>query len=224
MHLIDLEAGYLGSTPIVGGTIPIAAGTAFASWMRGEGRVSVVFFGEAAIEEGIFHEAANFAALKKLPIVFVCENNLYSVYSSLSVRQPEGRPVYKVAEGLGLKSRQGDGNEALEVFRLAEEAVQNAKEGKGPTFLEFMTYRWREHCGPYYDNDLGYRTPREFEEWKSRCPIERVKNRLLKEGALNPQELDRLVQRIEIEIQEAILFAETSPFPDPEVLQEHIYA
>jgi len=115
----------------------------------------VVFFGEAATEEGVFHESINFATLKKLPIVFVCENNLYSVYSPLSVRQPNGREIFWLAKGHGIKSYQGDGNNAIEVYKLAEQAIHKARQGNGPTFLEFKTYRWREHCGPYYDKDLG---------------------------------------------------------------------
>jgi TPP-dependent pyruvate/acetoin dehydrogenase alpha subunit len=161
MHLLDLSVGYLGSTPIVGSTIPIGVGAAFGARMKGEERVTVVFFGEGATEEGVFHEAANFASLKKLPVVFVCENNLYSVYSPMSVRQPDGREVFNLAKGHGIESRQGDGNDVAEVYELAGEAVEKARRGGGPSFLEFKTYRWREHCGPNFDNDIGYRTEAE---------------------------------------------------------------
>lgn len=224
MHLVDLDAGYLGSTPIVGGTIPIAAGTAFGSLMKGESRVTVVFFGEAAIEEGIFHEAANFAVLKKLPIVFVCENNLYSVYSPLSVRQPEGREVFQVAKGLGLESVQGDGNNVLEVYDQAKKALGETRKGKGPRFLEFKTYRWREHCGPYYDNDLGYRTEAEFLEWEKRCPVEGMRRRLLDKNVLRDEEIEEMRRQIEREIEEALHFVEESPFPNSELLLEDLYA
>ncbi|HIO55582.1 MAG TPA: thiamine pyrophosphate-dependent dehydrogenase E1 component subunit alpha, partial [Candidatus Marinimicrobia bacterium] len=161
MHLVDLAVGYLGSAPIVGSTIPIAVGTAFGSTMRGDSRVTVAFFGEGASEEGVFHESLNFALLKKLPIIFVCENNLYSVYSSMEVRQPRVREVYEVARGHGIESRQGDGNDVDEVYEMTKRAVDKARKGGGPTFLEFKTYRWREHCGPLYDNDIGYRTESE---------------------------------------------------------------
>lgn len=222
MHLVDLSVGYLGATPIVGSTIPIAVGAAFGTVMRGEPRVTVVFFGEGATEEGVFHESLNFAALKKLPIVFVCENNLYSVYSPLSVRQPEGREVVELARGHGIESRQGDGNDVVEVYTLSEQAIRKARQGGGPTFLEFKTYRWREHCGPYYDNDLGYRTQSEFQEWQQRCPIKRAEKRLLEYAA--HQSLSDMANEVEAEMQDALVFAKESPFPEQQCLLEHIYA
>lgn len=224
MHLVDLEAGFLGATPIVGSTIPIAVGAAFGSMMRNQSRVTVVFFGEAATEEGVFHESISFAALRKLPVVFVCENNLYSVYSPLSVRQPEGREVFELAKGHGVESHQGDGNDVEAVYRQAGEAIRKARQGGGPTFLEFKTYRWREHCGPRYDNDLGYRTPQEFEAWKNRCPIEKLKRDLLSQGRIAPLEVNEMQAQLEEEISEAVTFAKESPFPAEYLLSEQIYA
>jgi len=224
MHLVDLSVGFLGGTPIVGSTIPIAVGVALGSVMRGEERVTVIFFGEAATEEGVFHESINFAVLKRLPIVFVCENNLYSVCSPLSVRQPEGREIFKLAKGHDVESYQGDGNDVIGVYQLAEQAVRKARRGGGPTFLEFKTYRWREHCGPYYDNDLGYRTESEFQEWKRYCPVEMLKKRLLGDGIVCNQDIDSMVSRLKIEIEEAVVFAKESPFPEEQFLLEHIYA
>lgn len=224
MHLVDLSAGFLGATPIVGSTIPIAVGAAFGSVMRQERRVTIIFFGEGATEEGVFHESINFAALKRLPVVFVCENNLYSVYSPLSVRQPEGRAVYRLARGHGVDSFQGDGNDVVEVYRLAGEAIQKVRQDNGPIFLEFQTYRWREHCGPNYDNHLGYRTEKEFEEWKRRCPIEKMKQQLIRDGVLCNQDLDGMVGQLQAEIDEAVAFAKESPVPAESLLLEHIYA
>ncbi len=224
MHLVDLSAGFLGATPIVGSTIPIAVGAAMGAQMRGEKRMTAVFFGDAATEEGVFHESLNFAALKKLPVIFVCENNLYSVYSPLSVRQPEGREIFRMAEGHGVESHQGDGNDVLEVYRLADGAAHKAKHGGGPTFLEFKTYRWREHCGPNYDNGLGYRSESEFQEWKQHCPIETLTERLLKEGALDDRDIEDMAKDIEVEIADAVAFAKESPFPEGKELMEDIYA
>ncbi len=224
MHLTDISAGFLGATPIVGGTIPIAVGVAFGSVMRGEQRVAVVFFGDAASEEGVFHESINFAALKKLPVVFVCENNLYSVQSPLSVRQPEGREIFWLARGHGVDSFQGDGNDVVEVYKLAEQAIHKARQGGGPTFLEFKTYRWREHCGPYYDYDLGYRTESEVEEWKQRCPIKKLEEQLLRDGVLCNQDIEDMVTNLEFEIEEAVAFAKESSFPSPDLLFQDIYA
>lgn len=223
MHLVDLSAGFIGATPIVGSTIPIAVGTAFGTVMRGEKRVSVVFLGDAATEEGVFHESLNFAALKKLPVVFVCENNLYSVYSPLSVRQPENREIYRLAKAHGVISYQGDGNDVVEVYKLAKRAIKQAGEGKGPAFLEFKTYRWREHCGPNYDNDLGYRTKSEFQEWRQCCPVERLQAQLIKDGILSQHDIDQMTNSIGMEMQEAIAFAKESPFPDESGIMEGIY-
>jgi pyruvate dehydrogenase E1 component alpha subunit len=224
MHLVDLSVGFLGATPVVGSTIPIAVGAALGSYMCGKQRVTVAFFGDAAVEEGVFHESINFAALKTLPVVFVCENNLYSVYSRISVRQPEGREIFRLAEGHGVQSYQGDGNDVIEVYKLAEEAIRKARQGGGPTFLEFKTYRWREHCGPYYDDHLGYRPEGEFLEWKERCPIKRLEERLLRDGVLCNQDIDKMVSELEVEIEDAVVFAKESPFPEEQLLLEHIYA
>lgn len=223
MHLIDPVAGFLGATPIVGSTIPIAVGAALGSVMRGEKRVTVIFFGDAATEEGVFHESINFAVLKNLPVIFVCENNLYSVYSPLAVRQPEGREIFILAKEYGLESYQGDGNDVSEVYAMAEKAVRRARQGNGPTFLEFKTYRWREHCGPYYDNDLGYRTESEFREWQKRCPVEQLKKHLLSESILIEQDIENMVSKIDNEIQDAVSFAKESPFPEELLLLENIY-
>ncbi|MEG4571640.1 thiamine pyrophosphate-dependent dehydrogenase E1 component subunit alpha [Microcoleus sp. N3A4] len=224
MHLIDLEAGFMGSAPIVGGTIPVAVGAALGAVMQGLKKVVVVFFGEATTEEGVFHESVNFAALKNLPVVFVCENNLYSVYTGMSERQPLGREVYALAKSHNIPSFQGDGNDVAEVYQMTTEAVQRARSGGGPTFLEFKTYRWREHCGPNYDNDLGYRTEAEFQEWKVRCPIQRTQAQLLEQGILTAEDLEEMIRVISSEVEEAVSFAKSSPFPDPQILFQHIYA
>ncbi len=224
MHLVDTSAGFMGATPIVGSTIPIAVGTALASQMRHQQRVSVCFFGEGATETGVFHESINFASLKSLPVVFVCENNLYSVYSSLDVRQPKGREVFSLAKAHGVESFQADGNDVLEVFEVTKKAVSKARRGKGPTFLEFKTYRWREHCGPNYDNDLGYRAPGEFEKWKKRCPIENLQRTLLRENILTKQDVSRLKDDFDKEMAAAVQFAKKTPFPQEKHLAEHLYA
>ncbi|MFH1903540.1 MAG: thiamine pyrophosphate-dependent dehydrogenase E1 component subunit alpha [Candidatus Omnitrophota bacterium] len=224
MHLVDLSAGFLGATPIVGSTIPIAVGAAFGTMMRGERRVTAVFFGEAAIEEGVFHESINFAVLKKLPVVFICENNLYSVYSPLSVRQPGCREVFELALGHGVASYQGDGNDLFDVYNLAKSAVRRAQQGDSPTFLEFKTYRWREHCGPNYDNDLDYRTESEFQGWKKRCPVEKLKKHLVKESIFNAHDIEAMSEKVQKEIGEAVAFAQKSPFPEESRLMKNIYA
>ena len=143
MHLVDLKAGFVGAVPIVGSTIPIATGLAFADRQLKRDRVTVAFLGEAATEEGVFHESVNFASLHQLPIIFVCENNLYSVYSPMGVRQPAHREVWQLAAGHGVAAHQGDGNDPLAVYALARAAAAHARSGQGPVFLELTTYRWR---------------------------------------------------------------------------------
>ena len=137
MHLMDLSVGFLGAAPIVSSTIPVAVGVAMASVMKGENRVTVPFFGEAATEEGVLHESLNYAQLKKLPVVFLCENNLYSVYSPMSVRQPKEREVYEIAKGHGMQSFQGDGNNVEEIYSLTSQAVERARRGKARPSLNF---------------------------------------------------------------------------------------
>ena len=224
MHLIDPSCGFLGATPIVGSTIAIATGVAFGVQMRREKKVVAAFFGEGSTEEGVFHESLNFAALKKLPIVFVCENNLYSVYSPLSVRQPANRPITGLAKSHGIKTLKGDGNDAAATMRLTAEAARHARSGAGPVFLELDTYRWREHCGPSYDNDIGYRSQAEFEKWKKLCPIARLEKKLLASRDLTPGEVAGITSEISAEIDEAFRFAISSPYPDKAELLKDIYA
>lgn len=224
MHLVDLKAGFLGAVPIVGSTIPIAAGVALGTLMKGEKKITAVFFGDGTIEEGVFHEALNFAALKKLPLLFVCENNLYSVYSPLTVRQPSNREIVSIARGHGVESFQSNGNDVLDVYHQTQKAVDTIKKSGGPVFLEFSTYRWREHCGPNYDNTLGYRTEEEFLLWKEQCPIERFKHYLINKKMIDSGFVEDMSKKIRKEIQSAINFAKNSDFPNKKELFEGIYA
>jgi pyruvate dehydrogenase E1 component alpha subunit len=224
MHLVDLAAGFLGATPIVASTVPIAVGAALGSVMQGREAVTVVFFGDAAVEEGVFHESLNFAALKRLPVVFVCENNLYSVYSPLQVRQPAGTEIYRLAQGYGVESHQCDGNDVEAVYELAGRAVQKARAGGGPSLLEFHTYRWREHVGPYFDNNLGYRTEEEYALWRARCPVEQMEARLLSRGLLTREALQSMRDQVRGEMAEAVAFAKASPFPSLDMVLEDVYA
>ncbi len=224
MHLVDLSAGFLGATPIVASSIPIAVGAAFGALLKGQPIVTVVYFGEGATEEGTFHESVNFAVLKNLPIIFVCENNLYSVYSPLSVRQPHTRDVMLIAEAHGCEGKRLDGNDVRAVYESASQAVHKARNSGGPTFLEFETYRWREHCGPNFDHHLGYRTLSEFEEWHTRCPIEKTKHVLSQRGGFDASWERGHVERLSSEIEAAVRYAQKSQFPPKEQLFQHVYA
>jgi pyruvate dehydrogenase E1 component alpha subunit len=224
MHVIDLAAGFVGATPIVGSSLPVAVGAAFGTVMQGEDRVTAVFFGDGSTEEGVFSEALNFAALKSLPVVFVCENNLYSVYSPLAVRQAPGRDAVAIATAHGVRALRADGNDVEGVRALTLEAVARARAGAGPTFFEFTTYRWLEHCGPNWDNDLGYRTNAEFEAWRARCPIDRLSAALIARGEIDAAAMAALETAIADEIEDAFAYARSAPFPGPERLLVDEYA
>jgi len=223
MHLVDLSAGFIGAVPIVGSTIPIAVGLAFATHLQKGHRVSVAFLGEAATEEGVFHESANFASLHALPVVFACENNMYSVYSPMSVRQPAHREVYQQAIGHGIKAWQVDGNDPVAVLEATKEAVTHARGRKGPVFLEIKTYRWREHCGPGWDNHIGYRTEAEYQTWRARDPILNFENRLKQNGLYEEERLAVFQASVQQEIREAFEKAEAAPAPSPANLLDGVY-
>ncbi len=224
MHLIDTKVGFMGSTAIVGNSTPVGVGLGLSLQLRKSTAVSVVFCGDGAIEEGAFYESANFAALRKLPVLFVCENNCYSVYSHLHVRQPNGRKIYKMVEAIGVPSAIVDGNNPQAVYQAAEAAVARMRKGEGPFFLELTTYRWREHCGPNYDNDIGYRTEEEFQAWKKRDPITSFEQKLLAECVLDIRTIKQMENEIHAEIQAAFNFAENSPYPGPEEAFQGIFA
>ncbi len=224
MHLVDLAVGMMGCTPVVGSTMPVAVGLAFGSQLKKQNNVTVLFFGEGSTEEGVFYEAVNFAALKKLPILFVCENNLYSVYSPLAVRQPSQRNLLKICEGLGITALQGNGNNIEEVFSLAQNSIKKIRDGNGPHLLELSTYRWREHCGPGYDNHIGYRTEAEFLAWKQKCPIEFYQKKLIQENILDAEKLASYEIEIKQEIEKAIRFAKESEFPKTESMSSFVFA
>lgn len=224
MHLIDLDVNFMGSTAIVGGTIPLGVGLGLSIKLKKTDQISCVFFGDAAVEEGVFYESVNFAVLKKLPVLFICENNFYSVYSPLKVRQPEGREIYKLVQAIGCQSEQGDGNNVLEIYNKVSSAVNSMRNGGGPYFFEFKTYRWREHCGHNYDNDLGYRTQEEYNFWKERDPVSIFETFLIKESVITKNEINKIEINIQNELDLAFKYAEDSDFPKDEEACKDIYA
>lgn len=192
MHLIDLEAGFMGSTPIVGGTVPLAVGAAWSLKLRQQNSVCVVFFGDGCFEEGVVHESMNFATLHKLPIIFVCENNQFSVYTKLNDRQPD-RPIYKIAQAHGLEAKVASGIDVQKIFELVSDSYTRALCGF-PQFLEFHVFRWREHCGPNFDSELGYRTKNEILEYESSCPIKHIEQKILERQIIDRLRLSEIKQ------------------------------
>ncbi|MDD5328408.1 MAG: thiamine pyrophosphate-dependent dehydrogenase E1 component subunit alpha [Sulfuricella sp.] len=222
MHIIDLAAGFLGAVPIVGATVPLAVGAAWAARLRNEDKVIAVFFGDGTFEEGVVHESINFAVLHKLPVLFVCENNLYACYTRLSDRQPD-RPIHGIAAAHGCRAVTAEGNDVEAVYAATRAAVASLRAGGAPVFLECPTYRWREHCGPNLDDHLGYRPGGELAEWESACPVSRLASVLSSspEGA-------GLVAAAEAEIAAEIASAFTAalagPEPQPADLSGYLYA
>ena len=223
MHLVDESVGFKGSTAIVGNTIPIGVGLGLAIKLRKQSRVAVVYLGDGATEEGVFYEAANFAVLQGLPVLFVCENNLYSVYSSKSVRQPQKRQLHELAAAIGLKSAKTDGNNLLSAYKHLATAVDSIRNGDGPWFVELDTYRWREHCGPHYDNDLGYRTEAEFQSWKEKDPVVAFEQYLLSEAGWEKEQLEAVRSEQMEEILAAFDYAESQPFPEADRAYANLY-
>lgn len=213
MHLIDRSVGFCGSTSIVGGTIPVGVGLAFAKKLQGASGVAVVCIGDAAIEEGVFHESANFASLHSLAVVFVLENNLFSCYTHIRERQPN-RGLFHVARAHGLGyCHVPDGNNPFVVASAMANSKKCALEG-APQMLVLDTYRHLEHCGPNNDDHLKYRDQREVNNWKDCDPLNDVKEYLT----------DDMISCIEDEIHNEFAYAESAPFPDQSELGKYLYA
>lgn len=222
-HLVDLEAGFMGSAPILASTISVGVGATWGRRTLGRDCVTAIYFGDGATEEGTFHEAVNFAAVEKLPVIFVCENNLYSVHATMEVRQPANRTLTQLLRGHGIYSLSGDGNDVEEVWRLAGDVIGRARAGGGPAFLELFTYRHREHVGPNLDLDLNYRSVEEFDAWMKKDPVATYRTRLEAEGTLSSAELEGMTAAIAAEVNEGVAFAKSSPFPPLEMLSQHVF-
>ncbi|MGK7873291.1 MAG: thiamine pyrophosphate-dependent dehydrogenase E1 component subunit alpha [Xenococcaceae cyanobacterium] len=223
MHLVDPSVGFMGTTAIVGNSIPIGVGLALSAQLKGTDQISIVFVGDGAIEEGVFYESANFAAVRNLPTLFICENNLYSVYSPLSVRQPKDRSISKLAEAIGLNTATGDGNNVIEAFEIIDESVIALRNGKGPFLLEFYTYRILEHCGPNYDNDLGYRSLEEFEKWKEKDPIKYLEKAMQGDKYFFEQ-IQLIRTEVDREIEKVFNLVRQDTFPDTKEAYYGVYA
>jgi TPP-dependent pyruvate/acetoin dehydrogenase alpha subunit len=220
MHLVDLAVNFMGTSAIVGNSIPVGVGLALSAQLKKTDQVSYVFLGDGAVEEGVFYESVNFAVLRNLRVVFICENNLYSVYSPLSVRQPPGRRICEMVRGLGIEAALGEGNDAHLAYDLLKYHTDKVRETSRPCFLEFSTYRWREHCGPNFDNDLGYRTNEEFRDWKLRDPLLNLESKLVGQS----DELTRIRTRVTAEVLAEFNFAEADDFPLASSALEGVYA
>ena len=223
MHLIDKSVGMAGTSAIVGGAVPIAAGAALAAQMKQDDRVVVVFMGDATTEEGVTAESLNFATLKKLPVIFFCENNFYSVQSPLAARQP-ARDIRAWAGAHGMPAVSVDGVNVLAVNDAVRDAVARARAGEGPTFVEVAVYRFRAHGGAGDDSKTGYRSEAERIAWEAVDPLPLFGEYLTRSARLDAAAIQTMEREITAEIAGAFELALASPNPTEEDLYRHVYA
>ena len=220
MHIADFSIGMLGATAVVGAGIPIAAGAGLSIKLRGTDQVVACFFGEGASNQGTFHEGINLAAVWGLPVVFVCENNLYA----MGTRQSRVMAIENIADravAYGIPGVAADGNDVLAVFEAARVAVERARRGEGPTLIECKTYRQKGHSR--FDA-ASYRPKEEVESWLKKDPVARFQTKLLEMNVLTEAEAQKMVQEAKKVVDEATKFALDSPFPEPEEALEDVYA
>lgn len=223
MHLIARERGFYGSVPIVGATIPIAVGAALAAKLDGRGDVAVSFFGDGATEEGGFHESMNLARVLGAPVLFVCENNLFSSHLHIGLRQPFNA-VGRYAQAHGVPSATVDGNDVVRVFETVQSALDVMRETGGPFLLECITYRWRGHVGHREDEDVGVARKKDHVLWKGRDPIRRLALALEARGVLSADAFAEMDADVGRDVSAAWRQATSDPFPAREELLARVYA
>ncbi len=222
MHIADIDLGILGANAVVAAGLPISGGAGLSIKMRGTDQVVVCFFGDAATNNGAFHESLNLSSVWKLPVVFVCENNLYGI----SVAQSRSTPIrdlYLRKDSYGMPGFMADGNDVLAVYETVKEALDRARKGGGPTLIEYKTYRWRGHYEGEADRTWYYRSKQEVEEWMEKCPIKRFRQYLLENEVADREHLDRIDEQTEQELEKAVEFAKNCPWPAPEDALKDVY-
>lgn len=224
MHLIDLEVGFLGSSAIVGNSIPIGVGAGFTHKLNNSNELSFVFLGDGAVEEGSFYESINFTAVQNLPVVFICENNLYSVYTGLNKRQPIGRNIYEMVGAMGIKAVKIETSDVIHCLNQTTEVINKARSAKQPVFIEYGTYRWLEHCGPNDDDFLGYRPVGELDKWKVDDPISKLENILITSYGISNSSIKEIQDKISKEVSFAFDKAKKDEFPTLEQSVTDAYA
>jgi pyruvate dehydrogenase E1 component alpha subunit len=221
MHMGDLSFGFLGNTGTVGATVPFATGAALAAKIRGSREVAVSFMGDGALNQGVVHEAMNFAGLWKLPVIYIIENNLYAMTVSLE-KSVAVKHLAERAAGYGFEGKVIDGNDVELVYDETLKAADKARRGGGATLLECLTYRWDGHFGG--DPGTGYRAREEIDQWKQRCPVRRLKEKLIAEGNLSEGEFEKMSATVYAELEEVSVKAQVSPLPPKEVEIDSVFA
>ena len=219
MHLIDLKVNFMGSSSILGNSIPIGVGLGFSSKIKNVNNISFVFLGDGATEQGVFYESVNFSVIKKIPIIFICENNKYSVYSDLKPRQPLNRKIYKLVNSLGIKSFYSNGKNLFEMIKVLKASEKYVKNSKKPCFVEIDTFRWYEHCGVNKDDNLNYRSKKELDQWVKKDHLKFLEKKLSNKKNL----IYKIKKKVQTEVQKAFIFAEKSNFPKNSDLFKGVY-
>jgi acetoin:2,6-dichlorophenolindophenol oxidoreductase subunit alpha len=223
MHIADVAIGILGANGIAGGGIPIAVGAALSAKIRKTDQVTACFFGDGSSNNGTFHEGLNFASVHGLPLVFVCENNGYGI----SVSQKQHQTIQDISIRAAAYNMPGitiDGNDILAVYEAAGKAIRRARAGEGPTLVECKTYRWRGHHEGDPNQGKRYRTMEEVQQWVKKCPIRRFEENLVSKKVLTKLKSKKIREEVEKEIDDAVAFANQSPFPEPQDIYEDVYA
>lgn len=216
MHLIDVERGVMGTSAIVGTTIPISVGYAYSLRFKHSRSLVVSFFGDGAVDEGVFHESLNFAALKKLPVLFVCENNFYAIHSHYLKRHSSNN-IFERVMAYGIPSARIKDGDIFKIYNYAKKFIEKIRIGRGPAFLECFTCRWKEHVGPCDDFHLGYRSEEEVLLWKNKDQLKRLK------AILDVRTLKKIESEVDEEIRDAFEFADGAPFPDGDSLYKDVF-
>lgn len=224
MHLIDLDVNFMGSTAIVGNSIPVGVGIGYGSKLRGDNAVVFIYLGDGAVEEGAFYESVNFATVRKIPVVFLCENNDFSVYSHISERQPLNRRIYDMASGLGITSKYLDSSDPTKSLVELREIIESVRNTFTPAFIEMDTFRFLEHCGPAADDHLDYRDSNYVKNAMNKDPLAKLECELKKELHDWDKTSTVLIKNIQIEIKHAFDFARKSPYPNPSLEKPSAYA
>lgn len=224
VHLTDRKVGLIATSAIVGQMVAVATGAALAFKMDNQRRVAVSFFGDATFEEGILYESVNYAAIHELPVLYVCENNLYSTESHSDVRQAKNTVLSERTRAFGAQTLTVDGNDVVAMYEAGRSAVEAIRNGGGPHLMECHTYRWLEHVGPHFDHDLGrtYRSKEEVEDWMECCPLKVAQKRLLDDGVATVEQLAQIEARIKSELEDVILAAKKSAWPHANNLLDNV--
>ena len=224
MHLIDINAGVTAAVPIVGSTLPIGVGKAWANKLKKNNQIVVIFFGDGATEEGVFLESLDFASLHDLRVLFVCENNNFSVYSPIKNRQHKKRSITKIAKSIGIESKKFKHHDVLKLDIFFQKTVNMIRKNARPYLVEIDTWRCLEHCGPNYDDYLNYRNKSLIKKWKLSDQIIKLGNFLINKNYIKEKEILNLKKKIEKDIDKIFIIAEKSDYPKKKILQKFIYA